>query len=238
MSGPKPIFLIAGDPGNRRTGADPLLRTVFDHCGVSSPSIAYIGAASSDNRRFFRWVSGTFTKSGAGGVTLATTVRRFRRRSFERTCEAADAVFISGGDVEEGMDVVARRGLAPFLSELYRGGKLLFGLSAGSIMLARAWVRWKDDDDFVGGLFPCLGIADILCDVHGEKENWGELRALLQLSPASSIGYGIRAGSTIRVDPDGTVEPMGKIDRFVKRRKVVPVSSLSPEHRRQAVRTG
>jgi peptidase E len=221
MSRRKPIFLIAGDPSSRRTGADPLLRTVFDNCGVSSPSIAYIGAASNDDRGFFGWVSGYFTKSGSGKVTLAPTVRRFERRSFEKTCEAADAVFISGGDVEEGMKVVARRSHAAFLSELYRGGKLFFGVSAGSIMLARAWVHWEDDDDSVGGLFPCLGLADILCDTHGEKENWGELRALLQLSPDSSIGYGIRAGSAIRVDPDGTVEPMGKIDGFVKQGDLV-----------------
>lgn len=221
MSGPKPIFLIAGDPGSRRAGSDPLLRTVFDHCGVSAPSIAYIGAASNDHRGFFRWVSGTCTKSGSGRVTFAPTIRRFERRLFEKTCEAADAVFISGGDVEEGMKVVARRGLAPFLSELYRDGKLLFGLSAGSIMLARAWVRWGDDDDSVGVIFPCLGIADILCDVHGEEENWGELRALLKLSPDSSLGYGIRAGAAIRVDPDGKVESMGKIDTLVRKGNAV-----------------
>ncbi len=215
------MFLIAGDPRSRHAGNDPLLRTVFDHCGVSSPSIAYIGAASGDDRRFFTMVTGAFTSSGAGGVTLATTVRQFERRSFEKTCAAADAVFFSGGDVDEGMDVVTRHRLAPFLSELYRGGKLLFGISAGSIMLARAWVRFRDDDNSVGELFSCLGIADILCDVHDEEENWRELRALLKLSPDSSIGYGIRAGSAIVVDPHGTVEPMRKIDTFAKQGNVV-----------------
>jgi peptidase E len=208
------VFLIAGDPGNRGSKSDPLLRTVFDNCGVSSPSIAYIGAANHDDRGFLGWVTESFKKSGAGEVRLAPTVRRFERRSFERTCQAADAVFVSGGDVEEGMNVVARRRLAPFFNELYRGGKLLFGVSAGSIMLARAWVRWKDEEDSVGCLFPCLGIADVLCDVHGEKENWDELKALLRLSPAASVGYGIRAGSAIRVDPDSTVQAMGKIDKL------------------------
>ena len=221
MSGRKPIVLIAGDPGSRRTGPDPFLRTVFDNCGVFPPSIAYIGAASNDDRGFFAWVSRIFTKSGSGKVTLAATVRRFERHSFEKTCETADAVFISGGDVEEGMNVVARRRIAAFLSDLYRGGKFLFGLSAGSIMLARAWVRCKDEDDSVGSLFPCLGIADILCDTHGEEEDWAELVALLKLSPDASVGYGIRAGSAILVDPDGTVAPMGKIDRFVKQGDVV-----------------
>ena len=221
MSRRKPIVLIAGDPGSRRTGADLLLRTVFENWGVSFPSIAYIGAASNDDRGFFAWANRIFTKSGSGKVTLAATVRGFERRSFQKTCESADAIFVSGGDVEEGMNVVAKRSLGAFLTELYRGGKLFFGLSAGSIMLARAWVRWRDDDDTVGNLFPCLGLADILCDTHGEKENWDELRALLRLSPDSSVGYGIRAGSAIRVAPDGTVEPMGKIDTFVKQGDVV-----------------
>ena len=221
MSGPKPIFLIAGDPSSRRAGTDPLLRTVFDLCGVPSPSIAYIGAASGDDQRFLTMVTGAFTNSGAGGVTLATTVRQFDRRSFEKTCAAAAAVFFSGGDVDAGMDVINRHRLAPFFRELYGGGKLLFGISAGSIMLARSWVRFRDAGDTVGELFPCLGIADILCDVHDEKDDWGELKALLKLSPDSSIGYGIRAGSAVVVDAHGTVEPMRKIDTFVKRKNVV-----------------
>jgi hypothetical protein len=57
--------------------------------------------------------------------------------------------------------------------------------------------------------------------VHGEREHWDELRALLTLSPDRSPGYGIRAGSAIRVDPDGKVEPMGRIDKFVKQGDVV-----------------
>jgi peptidase E len=229
MSGPKAMFLIAGDPGSRRAGADPLLRAVFDHCGVPSPSIAYIGAASGDDRRFFTMVTGAFTNSGAGDVTLATTVRHLERRSFEKTCAVADAVFFSGGDVDGGMAVVNRHRLAPLFRELYRGGKLLFGISAGSIMLARTWVRFRDDDKSVGELFPCLGIADILCDVHDEADNWGELKALLKLSPDSSIGYGIRAGSAIIVDPLGTVEPMREIDTFVKHGNIVARGPRCPQ---------
>jgi cyanophycinase-like exopeptidase len=211
------MFLIAGDPGSRRAGADPLLRTVFDRCGVAAPSIAYIGAASDDDRRFFAMVTGAFTSSGAGVVTLATTVRQFERHSFEKTCAAADAVFFSGGDVDAGMNVVTEHRLAPFFRELYEGGTLFFGISAGSIMLARSWVRFRDGGDPVGELFPCLGIADILIDVHDEDEGWGELKALLRLLPDSGVGYGIRAGSAIVVDSHGAVEPIGKIDTLVNR---------------------
>ncbi|HMA97494.1 MAG TPA: Type 1 glutamine amidotransferase-like domain-containing protein [Polyangiaceae bacterium] len=221
MSEPKPTFLIAGDPRGRRAAMDPVLRSVFEHCGVRTPSIAYIGAASGDDRRFFTMVAGALANSGAANVTLAATVGHFERRSFEKACAVADAVFFSGGDVDAGMGVINRHRLAPFLSELYHGGKLLFGISAGSIMLARAWVRFRDGADSTGELFPCLGIADVLCDVHDEDEGWGELRALLKLSPASSIGYGIRAGSAICVKPDGTVEPMRSIDKWVSQGNLV-----------------
>lgn len=221
MTRPKPLFLIAGDPGSRRAGADPLLRTVFDRCNVAAPSIAYVGAASGDERRFFAMVTSAFTNSGAGFVTFAATVRQFERSSFEKTCTDADAVFFSGGDVDAGMNVVTEHRLAPFFRELYGGGKLFFGISAGSIMLARTWVRFRDDGGPGGELFPCLGIADVLVDVHDEDENWGELRALLKLLPDSSIGYGIRTGSAIAVDANGVVEPIGKIDTLVKQGNAV-----------------
>ena len=232
MNVPKPMFLIAGNPASRRASADPLLQKVFDRSGVSAPSIAYIGSASGDDRRFYAMVTSGFTNSGAGMVTLAPTVRQFERRSFEKTCADADAVFFSGGDVDEGMNVAIEHRLAPFFRELYGAGKLFFGISAGSIMLARTWVRFRGGGDSVGELFPCLGIADILIDVHDEDENWGELNALMKLSPDSSVGYGIRAGSAIVVDPHGTVEPMGMIDTLVKQGGALSCQSAGKPRRR------
>ena len=61
----------------------------------------------------------------------------------------------------------------------------------------------------------------MLASQAGHQTKQGELKALLKLSPDASIGYGIRAGSAIRVDPDGTVAPMGRIDQFVKQGGVV-----------------
>jgi peptidase E len=217
MNRPKPVFLMAGSPG--RAGKDALLSTVLQHCNASRPSVAYIGAANSDDPRFFRWACEAFPESGAARVTHAATVHQFERQRFERICEDADAVFMAGGDVDEGMQVVTQREIAPFLRELYRSGKLFFGVSAGSIMLARSWVRW--DVKSVASLFPCLKIVDVLCDVHDEKTDWEELRALLELSPVSSVGYGIRAGSAIRVEPDGSVVSLQRVDALVRRAHAV-----------------
>ena len=179
--------------------------------------IAYIGAASGDNPDFFKWLSTHFKNSGAGEVTLAAmaSVRANPAKTLA-LLEKADLVFISGGDVEEGMSLLEKRSMIPLLHRLYKAGKPFFGLSAGSIMLAKSWVRWADpDDDRTAKPFNCLGFVPILCDMHAESDDWAELKVLLQLQPEGAIGFGIPSNTALRMHPNGTLTPIGgEIVRF------------------------
>lgn len=224
---PAPIHLLAGDPGARRGMKDPLICRAIASCGTVEPSIAYLGAASGDDKPFFTMLARLMVACGAGAVDLAPLAGR--RVKLDRTraiLEKADMVFVSGGDVEEGMNAIEERGMAPLLRELYRGGKPFFGLSAGSIMLAREWIVWDDpSDDSTASAFPCLGFAPVLCDTHAEDDDWEELRALLLISPEGTTGYGIPAGGGLLVRSGGELEALGKpascfakLDRMVKRR--------------------
>jgi peptidase E len=205
------IHLLAGGRGSLRKGRDPLLTRVLSSCGVPHPSIAYVGAASGDSPPFFSMISETLRRCGAGPVTLAPLVSgRGKLGKTRSILESADMVFISGGDVEAGMEVLEERQMLPFLRELFERGKPFFGSSAGSIMLGRQWVRWEDpDDDTTMSLFPCMGFAPIICDTHGETEAWEELRSLLRLTAEGTPGYGIPTGAGLSVSPDGTLEALG-----------------------------
>ena len=209
--GPMPIYLLAGGRGARRKDGDPLLQRILASSGVPHPSVAYVGAASDDDRPFLLMLSTTMRRAGAGQVTLAPLVSK--RAKLDKTraiLESADMVYISGGDVEAGMKVLEQRQILPFLRPLYEGGKPFFGISAGSIMLAQQWVRWEDpDDDSTAAIFPCMGFAPLLCDTHGEAEGWEELRALLELMPEGTVGYGIPSGGGLISYPDGRVEALG-----------------------------
>ena len=110
---------------------------------------------------FRSWVTRLLRNAGAGEVTLAPLCgSRGDPGKAKAVLEASDLVFISGGDVEEGMRVLEEKGMTGFLRRLHRAGKLFFGISAGSIMLSRKWVRWRDPhDDGSAELFPCLGFA-------------------------------------------------------------------------------
>jgi cyanophycinase-like exopeptidase len=228
-----PIFLIAGGRGIRiRRGPDPLLQAVFRQVGVRHPTVAYVGTASEDNPAFRLLITRRLQKAGAGQVTLAPLCGRHGNpEKAKAVLEASDLVFISGGDVEEGIRVLKEKGITESLRLLYHSGKPFFGVSAGSIMLAQRWIRWTDpDDDTSSELFDCLGFASVLCDTHGEAEGWEELQAMLALSPIGAIGYGIASGTAIVVEPDGTVSALGgEVHRFQKQAgRLVQVRSLAP----------
>ncbi len=209
------IFLIAGDPGNRRQ--DPLLAVILELIGLKRPNVAYVGAASADSRVFFLWIAALLKKAGAGSVRLAPLAsRRADADKAAQQIRAADIVFVSGGDVELGMSVLERTGAAALLREQHRAGKPFIGLSAGSIMLARSWVRWSDpENDASAREFPCLGLAPLLCDTHAEKDEWDELKTLLKLT-GTPVGYGIPAGGALRVHADGSLAAMGRPVRRVE----------------------
>ena len=232
MNKQKPVYLMAGGRSSRGKGIDPIMEAVFEEIGKKLPAIAYVGAASDDDKSFFKYIGDLLKKAGAGDVIHAITVPpKADIQKAREVLGSADAIFISGGDVERGMEVLEQKNLSGFLEELYRQGKLFIGTSAGSIMLAKEWVRWRDpDDDSSAELFPCLGFAEVICDTHAESDGWEELQAALKLEKENTRGYGIGTGSCLKVYPEGKVEAVGSaVDRYIHHPgKVEKLADLLP----------
>lgn len=226
----QPVFLLAGGQQSRGKKADALLQAVFQAYGIKSPTIAYSGTASGDDRDFFKWIADEFVKAGADKVVHALIAPdRADLKKAKAILESADIVFVSGGDVEAGMEVLQEKQMVDFLTGLYRQGKPFFGISAGSIMLAGKWVRWTDPhDDDSAELFPCLGFASIICDTHDEQGGWEELQAAIMLEKEGVKGYGLSSGSAIKVTPDGKVGLIGgTVFQYVHRgTKVVRIDDV------------
>jgi len=212
-----PLLLIAGGP--QAENNDIILSAAMKLTSAQHPVIAYIGTASNDDRTFFNMFKPMFVAAGAADVTLVPLVRQFDRLRAETILKAGDLVFISGGEVARGMAILKKRHLIPFLTGLYESGKPFFGVSAGSIMLCRNWVRWHDpNDDNTAELMECLGFAPLLCDVHDEEDNWEEMKRLLGFFPEGIKGYGIPAGGALLVDKTGDTTAIGtKPVQFVKK---------------------
>jgi peptidase E len=207
----KPVYLFAGGRSGDRRKQGILLQRMFREIGIAVPKVVYSGTASGDDKNFFRFIAAELTQAGADSVTHAVIAPAGADLKKARSIlEAADIIFISGGDVEAGMAILQEKNMLEFLNGLYRQGKPFFGISAGAIMLAGRWVRWGDpDDESSAELFPCLGFAPIICDTHDEQAGWEELQAALSLTIDGTRGYGLSTGSGIKVLPDGKVEALG-----------------------------
>jgi len=219
-----PVFLIAGGRQSRKKGADPLLEAVFQCYGIKLPVVAYTGTASGDDKDFFQFIASSFKAAGAARVIHAVIAPdNADLKKAQKILEDADIVFVSGGDVEAGMDILQQKNMLGFFNGLHKQGKPFFGVSAGAIMLAEKWVRWPDpDDENSAELFPCLNYAPVICDCHDEQGGWEELRAALMLEKKGRIGYGLASGSGVKVMPDGKVEALGgTVYQYIRKSKSV-----------------
>jgi len=207
----KPVYLLAGGRPRSRKTFDPLIQAVFKENGTASPTIAYMGMANNDDEAFFNYIADILREIGASKVEHASvSSEKADLEKAQDILKSAEIVFISGGDVDRGMRVLQEKNMIDSLSRLYSQGKLFCGLSAGGIMLSKEWVRWGDpNDDSTAELFPCLGFAPIICDMHGEQDDWEELKVVLKLEKANVKGYGIVSGAALKVFLNGKIEALG-----------------------------
>ncbi len=216
MNALNPVYLMAGGRGDGMRSISPVMQAISTDLGIPRPVIAYVGVAFGDNWGFYQMISAMLRRACACQVErVIIAYKRANLDKARRILLAADAVFMSGGDMDAGMRVLQEKNMVDFFRDLYKQGKLFFGISAGSIMLATEWVRWRDpDDDSTAELYPCLGFAPVICDTHAEEDDWEELKAALLLKQdgtggENAIGYGIPSGACLKVTPDGRVAALG-----------------------------
>jgi peptidase E len=228
----KPVYLLSGGRGRDTKSTISSIQAVFKETGKQEPSIAYVGVASDDNWAFFQFIAALIKQAGKCQVKrVVISSKKADLNKAKEILQIADAIFMSGGDVERGIEVLEEKNLKEFFQGVFQQGKLFFGASAGSIMMAREWVRWRDpNDDSTAELFPCLGFTPLICDTHAEDDNWEELQAALKLKGAKSEGYGIPTGSCLKVYPDSRLEALsGTICHYVNRNgKIERLEDLTP----------
>jgi cyanophycinase-like exopeptidase len=230
------LHLIGGGPGTMLS-LRRHLRSALGPLG-RQPLVAYVGAASGDHPAFLAMIGAVITAAG-GRVRAVKLARKSAKTSTARALlEDCDAVFMSGGDVLAGMSVLGDRDLVPLFHALSEVGRPMIGISAGSIMLARAWVHFPDEETDVHAgdhavVFPCLGIAPFHVDAHAEEDDWEELRTLLGLlarrGEEQPVGYGLTRKGALQVeqsDVGATVTALGTpAPRYGLRRHQVVASA-------------
>ena len=224
------VHLIGGGPGTMLSLRRHLRRALSEVAATKKPLVAYVGAADGDRPAFQQMIGAVVALAGGRMKAVKLASPRAKVSAAQGLLEDCDVVFVSGGDVDAGMNVLHERGVLPVFHALGREGRPMIGISAGSIMLGRAWVRFPEadapgtsEDTAPPQVFQCMGLAPVYVDAHAEDDAWGELRVLLHVLGTKegerAIGYGLtrKGGVCVEQGKDGaSLTPFGtSAPRFV-----------------------
>lgn len=204
-----PIYLLAGGRGKSILSTFDIVRDILEDTGKIKPVVAYVGVTSMQDNWLIYIIMAFLIKIRCHCVIRRVIISSPNAdlKKARQILNEADAVFFGGGDVEAGIQILRAKDMLDFFHDLAQGSKLFFGISAGSILMAKEWVRWSDPrDDSTANIFPCLGLVPVICDTHAENDNWVELNTLLKLEKSGTIGYGLTSGSCLKVLPNGMKE--------------------------------
>jgi peptidase E len=222
----KPVTLIAGHFDSPHYGTRPHLEAAVRLARKEAPVALYIGAANGDDTSFGTALCALLGAAGAAEVLWPKIAKRSRDRSRARMAlERADFVFVGGGDVEAGMDVLQRSELVADLRAAAKRGVVFAGMSAGAIMLGERWIRWPraDSSDDEAETYDCLGLARCSLDTHGEGDGWRETQSFAAVRARELKrkvrAYGVPSGGALIVASSGKMRARGK---------PVPVFAASP----------
>ena len=230
MSEKRTALCIAGGWPSDRAAMGRCLSRALAAAGKEKPSVAYIGTASGDDKSFFRQIRSMLEKAGAGSVTLVPLASESAdEAAAERILREADEIFLSGGEVDDGIRWLRLHGTDRVLRGLFDSGKPFFGLSAGSIMMGAHWAHWEnEDDDSTASLIDCLGLVPVVFDTHSENENWKELKTVLRLLGPGARGYAIPSNGAVLAGSDGSLESL--------ERPIIPFQNDSSQMLRDAAK--
>ncbi|MDQ1147675.1 dipeptidase E [Bacillus sp. SORGH_AS 510] len=104
--------------------------------GESLFKLAYIPSQSDHQRRYFNYVMEYFQSLGVSDVLYFDADEEYDESLLEQLKEC-DGLFLSGGNTFYFLKNLQERNLIPTIQAMVEKGKLLIGLSAGSIMMSK-----------------------------------------------------------------------------------------------------
>jgi dipeptidase E len=164
------ICVGGGELRNKSTlGIDAYCATLaYRHAEGKRPMALFVPTASHDSKPYFNTFRKTYTSVFDIKADLVLTVRggEMTEEEMQAKIDAADLIYIGGGDTGYMLAEWRRTGLGKKLVAAYRRGVPLVGLSAGAI----CWFdRMYTDTQMLEGL------GDAYCVMDG----WGLMRGMM-----------------------------------------------------------
>ena len=197
-----PLYLLADSQLLfRQDDRNSLPRRVRADLPEGEVKAVYIGASNQDQPEFYDLFLGAMKIMEITRCRMVPARPSPEDRAF---FEEADLLLLAGGDVELGWTAFEQNGMKELVTRKRYDGAILIGVSAGAMQLGRGALSHDPQPKKI----PMFGFAPFHVDAHDEKNDWWDLRAVVNLSPAGARGIGIPAGAGAVYWPDGTLEPL------------------------------
>jgi Peptidase family S51 len=202
----KPLFLLADSQLLFWRRCDiPFLNSVRDVIDVSSPKAAYIGASNADNLEYYSIFEAAMEMIGIHRCRMAPSSPTAEDFSF---LNDADIILLAGGDPVRGWRVFEETGLRELIVDRYLNGAVLIGVSAGAMQIGLyAWPEGAQSEDL---LIRTFGLVPFIVGVHDEKNEWHDIRQVLNMTKSGFPAIGIPSGGGLIYHPDHSIEPVHK----------------------------
>ena len=197
----KPLFLLADSQPLFGNGSDTLLRSLQESLRVSARNItkaAYIGASNGDSPEFFELFVAAMDRVNLHESRLIRAEFGSEDRQF---LESADLLLLAGGDVDNGWEIMTNTGMDAAITRKYYDVALVIGVSAGAMQLGMGW-HGKDG----GAVCGALKLVPYYIGVHGERDDWSQLRKLVEAREEYAKGFGIPLGGALIYHADMSIE--------------------------------
>jgi cyanophycinase-like exopeptidase len=223
--GPGSVYLVAS--GQRGTLKDMAQRALADAAGGHTDArplrvaVTYAAADGPLVEKMSSFITGAFEGAKVERFTVHGERRAMAPEKARAIIDAADLVFVGGGDPVAGARLLVASGADAWIRAAHARGTPCVGVSAGSIMLCGWWAAWPDDPDedaphHGGELVSCTRVLpDLVVDCHAEHDKWEELK-LVRGMLRDRLGeeqlprlLGLPTGTGIIVAPDGSIESVG-----------------------------
>ena len=220
----KPLYLLADSQLLFRQGDKGVRERIRADLPSTDPTAAYIGASNGDNPEFYGLFTAAMEIMGLSRFRMVPARLTDEHRAF---LQEADLIVLAGGDVELGWHAFEQNGVKNLISRKRYEGSVLVGVSAGALQLGLGALTQAPQPKILS----TFGFAPFYVGAHAERDEWFDLRALVNLSKPGVRGIGIPAGGGAIYWPDGTLEPVRKpLIEFVRNEEQVSEGLILPSH--------
>ena len=217
-----PLFLLADSQLLFQSGEQSLSQRVRAEFS-GEVKAAYIGASNNDRPEFYQIFTAAMERMGITACRMVPAHPSPEDRIF---LEAAGLVLLAGGDAELGWTIFEQNGINQILARKRYDGSILIGVSAGAIQLGLGALSSAPQPKKI----EMFRFAPFYLSAHNEKNEWWDLRAIINLSSAGTRGIGIPAGGGAIYWPNGMLEPLSRpLTELVKEEEQVRERLILPE---------